>query len=825
MPTQAQSKRAVRANHGATNRLVLQIASRVSAAIGSEFFRSVTEHLAAALEADCVYIGEFLGGQLERVKTLAAFVEGESDSFEYELAGSATAQTAMGKPCICPSHVQKHFPEDPVLPKWHAQACVGIPLMSSGGLAIGVIMTAYRRRISNAAVLKGILESFAPRSVSELERKRQEEQLRRSEERYRTFIELNANGMWRLEFDQPISTALPEQEQLVRIYQDGYVAECNDALARQAGFEKAAQVIGHRVKDLIPLSNPSVRDATLHAIRAGYRFTTVETAPIGRDGKRRYMLRSQWGIVDDGMLQRMWGSNRDITDLKLSEIALDASERRMSDLLENLQLLVVKLDPNGEIAFCNDHLFRLTGWRPSDVTGKNWVEMMIPPEERARVQTAISSAVMNPGAPVHFESSLVGRGGDRHWTAWDSTSLRDSEGRSGGTANVGSDLTDFKALETQFHQSQQLESVARLAGRVAHDFNNLLTVIVGYSGVLMEKNPSDSARSSLNEIRKAAEKGADLTQRLFAFGRRRFFRPEVLNLTALLADDVHMIRHLIGENVQLVTHLDPSLGLVRADPGHIHQIILNLVVNARDAMPNGGILTLSTTNIRAGAGVTRLPAVDTGDFVQLAITDTGTGMTEEVRNHLFEPFYTTKAPGKGTGLGLPTVYGLVQQSGGHIRVETEPDKGSSFKILLPAVAGEIERVPDPHRRGDMRGTETILLVDDQREIRILAASILRDLGYRVLEAESVCLALEMVSQQSSGERIDLLLTDAIMPGKSGSDLADCIRASCRDLKVLLLSAYAGPARGQTLSERGFGWLQKPFTPEALASAVRELLEQ
>ena len=397
MPTQAQSKRAVRANHGATNRLVLQIASRVSAAIGSEFFRSVTEHLAAALEADCVYIGEFLGGQLERVKTLAAFVEGEPDSFEYELAGSATAQTAMGKPCICPSRVQKHFPEDPVLPKWHAQACVGIPLMNSGGLAIGVIMTAYRRRISNAAVLKGILESFAPRSVSELERKQQEEQLRRSEERYRAFIELNANGMWRLEFDQPISTALPEQEQLVRIYQDGYVAECNDALARQAGFDKAAQVIGHRVRDLIPLSNPSVRDATLHAIRSGYRFTTVETAPIGRDGKRRYMLRSQWGIVDDGMLQRMWGSNRDITDLKLSEMALDASEQRMSDLLENLQLLVVKLDPNGEIAFCNDHLFRLTGWRPSDVTGKNWVEMMIPPEERARVRTAISSAVIEPG--------------------------------------------------------------------------------------------------------------------------------------------------------------------------------------------------------------------------------------------------------------------------------------------------------------------------------------------------------------------------------------------------------------------------------------------
>ena len=825
MPTQAPSKRAVRANRGAADRAVLQIASRVSAAIGSEFFRSVTEHLAEALQADCVYIGEFLGGQLERVRTLAAYIDRAPESFEYELAGSATALTALGKPCICPSQVQKHFPADPVLPKWNAQACVGIPLMNSGGLAIGVMMTVYRRRILNAAGLQGILESFAPRSVSELERKQQEEQLRRSEERYRAFIELNANGMWRIEFEQPISTALPEQEQLARIYQEGYVAECNDALARQAGFERAGQVIGHRVRDLAPLSNPSLRDATLHAIRSGYRFSTVETAPIGQDGKRRYMLRSQWGIVEDGLLRRMWGSNRDITDLKLSEMALDASERRMSDLLENLQLMVVKLDSNGEIAFCNDHLFRLTGWRPSDVNGNDWVEMMIPPEERVRVRAAISSAIMNPGAAVHFESPLLGRTGDRHWAAWDSTSLRDSDGRSAGTANVGSDLTDFKALETQFHQSQQLESVARLAGRVAHDFNNLLTVIVGYSGVLLDKNPSDSARTSLNEIRKAAEKGADLTQRLFAFGRRRFLRPEVLNLTTLLADDVHMIRHLIGEKVQLITHLDPSLGLVRADPGHIHQIVLNLVVNARDAMPHGGTLTVSTSNICAGAGAARQPAVMSGDFVQLAITDTGTGMTEEVRGHLFEPFYTTKAPGKGTGLGLPTVYGLVQQSGGHIRVATEPDKGTSFKILLPAVAGETERAPDAHRRGDMRGTETILLVDDQVEIRVLAASILRDLGYHVLEAESPYRALDMVSKQSSGERVDLLLTDAIMPGKSGSDLADCIRASCRDLKVLLLSAYAGPVRGQTLSERGYGWLQKPFTPEALAGAVRELLNQ
>ncbi len=258
MPSQTQTKRARRANHGATDRLVLQIASQVSSAMGSEYFRSVTDHLAVTLQADCVYIGEFLGGQFERVKTLAACVDGVSASFEYELAGSASAQTALGKSCICRSHAQKLFPADPVLPQWSAQACVGIPLLNSDGLAIGVMMAVYRRRILNAAMPKEILESFAPRSVSELERKQQEEQLRQSEERYRAFIELNASGMWRIEFEQPISTALPEQEQLARIYQDGYVAECNDALARQAGLRLRARYSGWQREPWNAASNYAV---------------------------------------------------------------------------------------------------------------------------------------------------------------------------------------------------------------------------------------------------------------------------------------------------------------------------------------------------------------------------------------------------------------------------------------------------------------------------------------------------------------------------------------------------------------------------------------
>jgi PAS domain S-box-containing protein len=827
MSTSAQTERAIHSS-SAIDRRVLQVASRVSAAIGDEFLRSVVEHLAEVLKADCVYIGEFVGGQVERVRTLAACLDRRSISFEYELAGSAVAQAVLGKPCICRAQAQKRFPTDPMFPQWNARAYVAIPLMNSSGRALGILMSVYRRAIPDADIPKAILEMFASRAAAELERKQQEERLRRCEERYRAFVALNANAMWRIEFEQPIPTALPEQEQMERIYRDGYIAECNDSLARQAGFERVEQVVGRKVHDLASLSNPIVRNAILHAIRTRYRFTTVEASPVGRDGKHRYMLRSQWGIVEDGVLRRIWVSSRDITDLKLSEMELDAAERRMSELLEDLQLLVVVLRPNGEIAFCNQHLYQLTGWQSSDVIGKDWVDLMIPASDRDKVRAATAAVNADNRIPVHFENPLLGPEGGRSWIAWDSISMRDSEGQSVATANVGSDITEFKKLEGQFQQAQKLESIGRLASGVANDLNNLLTVIMGYSGVMLDNsNPSDEAHTGLNEIRKAAEKGAELTQRLLAFSRRRVLRPEVLNLTSLIADDVYMIRHLIGGHIQLVTELDPSLGLVNADVGHLHQIMLNLVVNARDAMPHGGTLTISTSNLAVEKDALGLPAPVPGKFVQLTVTDTGSGMTEEVRSHMFEPFYTTKASGRGTGLGLSTVYGIVQESGGQIRVETEKGKGTSLRILLPAVEGEAAPAREPCRAGDMpRGTETILLVEDQAEVRMLAASILRDLGYRVLEAAAPAQALKFVAHQASGDGIDLLLTDGNMPGLRESEVADVIRTSRREMKILLMSGYTKPAGGQQgLSEHGLAWLEKPFTPCTLARAVREILEE
>jgi len=268
------------------------------------------------------------------------------------------------------------------------------------------------------------------------------------------------------------------------------------------------------------------------------------------------------------------------------------------------------------------------------------------------------------------------------------------------SANVGRDVSEYKMLEAQFRQAQELESIGRLAGGVAHDFNNLLAVISGYNGMLLEKtDPADHKYASLVEIRKAAEKGAELTHRLLTFSRRQTPRPEPLNWTALIADDEQMVRRLIGEDIRLVTHLEPSVDLVRADSTQLRQVLLNLVVNAWDAMPHGGTLTIATSNRVLTGKSAKSAGVPSGKYVELTVTDTGIGMTEEVRSHLFEPFYTTKEEGKGTGLGLSTVYGIIRQHGGHIEVKSEPGKGACFRVLLRALPAErAQDVTEPSSR-------------------------------------------------------------------------------------------------------------------------------
>jgi signal transduction histidine kinase len=547
---------------GDERRRSLEMIREVSETIGTELFCMLVKHLRRALGARCVYVCEFVGRQNERARTLAASMEDDRmESFEFPLAGTPDAEVARARCHLCTYSrgVREMFPADDRLRDLEAEAWVGIPLNNAEGQACGLIAALYSRPLDDEIdFVQSTLTTFAPRASAELNRKREQDKLQESEQRYRAFIERNPDAFWRAEFEEPIDTALPEHEQLERIARTGYVAECNDALAQVVGLERGDQLIGAAITEVVP--SPEVaRSGTRSLIRSGYRYSTVEISPVDQKGHRRYLLVSHWGIVEKGKLQRVWGSVREITE--------------------------------------------------------------------------------------------------------------------------------FRVLEAQFRHAQRLEAIGKLAGGVAHDFNNLLAVIQGYSSHLLEHTEkTSSSYVGLTEILKAAEQGAALTKQLLAFSRKQSVRLEPLNLNAIVAEDERMLQRLIGLNIELVTDLEPSLGLVLADAGYIHQILLNLAVNARDAMPNGGKLSIALLNVDIGeVRSPRLSAVVPGAYVELIVADTGVGMSEEVQEHLFEPFFTTKDVNQGTGLGLFTVYGIVRQIGGHIVVETELNKGTKFEIFMPRV--------------------------------------------------------------------------------------------------------------------------------------------
>ncbi len=372
------------------------------------------------------------------------------------------------------------------------------------------------------------------------------------------------------------------------------------------------------------------------------------------------------------------------------------------------------------------------------------------------------------------------------------------------------DLTERLQLEGQLRHAQKMEAVGRLAGGIAHDFNNLLTAINGYSELLLEElGQRHPRRQQVEEIRKAGERAAALTQQLLAFSRRQVLQPKILDLNLVVAGMEELLRRLIGEDVELVTALDPALGCVEADPGQIEQVIANLAVNARDAMPQGGCLRIQTANAPDGR-------------VVLSVGDTGCGMDRETMSHLFEPFFTTKGLGKGTGLGLSTVYGIAEQSGGRIEVESEQERGTIFRISFPRAPQTVAKAAASPGRKAARGSETILLVEDEDVVRSLVRRILETRGYKVLEAGGADQALSLY-RRSKGS-IDLLVTDVIMPGMSGCELYRRLAESSRGLKVLYTSGYTGESIAQHGAlEPGIPLLEKPFTVEGLASKVREVL--
>ena len=524
-------------------------------------------------------------------------------------------------------------------------------------------------------------------------------------------------------------------------------------------------------------------------------------------------------INEEGRVVGSFGVAQDITDQKRTQ----ENVRRLAEIVQSSDDAIIRKTPEGTIVSWNGGAERMYGYSAEEAIGKP-ISFLCAPEQRDEIP-AILEKIRRNERVEHLECVRARKDGKKIRISLTVSPIRDVSGEIVGASAIARDITESKQMEDMFRQAQKMEAVGRLAGGIAHDFNNLLGVIIGYSEIFEERlGKNDPLKPKAEQIKKAGQRAAALTRQLLAFSRQQVIEPTVLNLNAVVADTLKMLNRLIGEDIDLVAILEPELGLVKSDQGQIGQVIMNLSVNARDAMPQGGKLTIATANVELDEVYVRLhPPALPGSYVMLAVSDTGCGMDRETQTHIFDPFFTTKEQGKGTGLGLSTVYGIVKQSGGAIWVYSELGLGTTFKIYLPRVTEGVRLLEQGNRRNDIaRGWETILLVEDSQALRELARELLEDSGYTVLEAAGGADAIRMADQYQLP--IHLLITDVVMPEMDGRTLGERMILTYPGIKVLYMSGYTDDAiMSHGVLGTKISLLQKPFSIISLTSKVREVL--
>lgn len=751
-------------------------------------------------------------------------------SWEGNVEGAEPAARAFhsAKICICSitERDDNHYP-------WHSEALkrgylcsIAIPLLRDhrnlGVLAVYASETSVgaldKEEISLLSELADEVSLGIDTLRTRAEHKKTEASLQESDRRYRDFISHANEGVWRMELDQPFAVNISEEAAIDWLLEHAYMAECNLAHARNCGFSSPDEMVGQYLKEMLPSCDEVTRERVRDSVRFHWQARTGEYKGRCRDGNVRWLRRTEVPIVEDGKVVRIWGVTADITERKLVEEALQKEKAFSDAFIDSLPDVFCLIQPSGQFLHWGRNPERFLGYQCADTEAMESALAIVAEEDRPLAAASIQQAFVT--GRTEIELRLLHKEGRK--IPYLLRGTRANIGDDTLVVVVGLDITERKRLEEQLLQAQKMEAVGQLASGLAHDFNNILGVIMGYADLIQldESIPESSTTRRLAEIKKAAERAVSLTRQLLAFSRKQLVQSNAIDLNLVVNDAVTMLKRLLREDIELVNALDEDLDPIHADPNSIHQIIMNLAVNARDAMPSGGRLTIETSNIQLDR-IPGDPDLSPGDYVVLAVSDTGLGMDEETQKRIFEPFFTTKGRERGTGLGLSTVYGIVKQSKGYIRSYSEIGMGTTFRIYFPRINGPSLVNSAENNDVKLGLGETILLVEDDLALRELNSDLLRNLGYKVISTANGSEAFEAAEKYAGP--LHLVMTDVIMPGMDGQQVAQTLTTLRPALKVLFVSGYAGSAIREKIAASGAAFLQKPFTRIALATKLRDLL--
>ena len=688
---------------------------------------------------------------------------------------------------------------------------LGVPLITAHG-PIGVVgVQSYDDKSLYSEKDMELLNFVAGHIALIVERKRAEEALRESEARYRSLIETSPDAI--------ILTDL-----------EGNLLMANQEAARLLGVDSVEELLSGEV-NAFDLIAPEDRQRSIANVRKTLeeRGVRAEYKVLRMDGGT-FPAEMNVSLIRDaeGKPEAFIGVVRDITGRREAEEVIRQSEENLATTLDSIGDAVIATDEDGKVVRMNPVAETLTGWKTNEAAGRDLAEIFRVVDEGGEPLESPVEGVIREGKVVELaeHTELVSLDGTERRITHSAAPIRGRDGVINGVVLVFRDVTESYKLQKQLQQSQKMEAIGQLAGGIAHDFNNLLTVIQGNADLGLMKTESDSTlRKEFEEIRKTARRASELTHQILAYSRRLILSPKIIDLNDVIASMDSMLRRIIGEDVILRTVGGEGLWNVKADPTQLEQVIVNLAVNGRDAMPKGGKLTIETANVELDESYAKThPVSIAGPYVMLSVSDTGCGMSEEVKKNIFEPFYTTKIEGRGTGLGLSTVYGIVKQSGGYIFVYSELGKGTCFKVYMPRVMGEAEEIATEEAQDQrLEGSETILVVEDEDEVREMTARILEEYGYSTIKAGSGKEALKACKRMK--DEIDMLLTDVVMPEMSGGEVAEAICRIFPNVKVLFMSGYAENAivhHGEL--KPGTPYINKPFGTVELARKVRRVLD-